>query len=150
MIIYWGFALETVEKIRVLADFGFAGRDPVRVKGRPVVPRDLLVALMAPYVPPITDFMAPPKNRPPDWVKEIVTEVRGTRDGKTITYRLGTLTCKGARPTGVAPARAAIWLAQKRIPSGVHPPELVLDPVPFFEELEQREIFTRVSVTEFL
>lgn len=147
---YWGMAKETVEKIRVLADFGFAGREPVEVKGQPVVPRDLLVALMSGYVPPITDFLAPPKNRPPDWTKEIVTEVRGIKDGQEMTYRLGTLTCKGALPTGVAPARAAIWLAEGRIPPGVHPPEAVLDPVPFFKELEQREIYTRVSVTEFL
>jgi len=147
---YWGMAKETVEKIRVLADFGFAGQEPVEVKGQPVVPRDLLVALMSGYVPPITDFLAPPENQPPDWVKEIVTEVRGTKDNRTVTYRLGTLTCKGALPTGVAPARAAVWLAERRIPPGVHPPEVVLDPGPFFKELEEREIYTQVSVTESL
>ncbi len=147
---YWGMAKETVGKIRVLADFGFAGREPVEVKGQGVVPRDLLVALMSRYVPPITDFLAPPKNQPPDWTKEIVTEVRGTKEGRTVTYRLGTLTCKGALPTGVAPARAAIWLAEGRIPLGVHPPEAVIEPEPFFKELEEREIYTQVSVTEFL
>ncbi|MEE8390298.1 MAG: saccharopine dehydrogenase NADP-binding domain-containing protein [Anaerolineae bacterium] len=147
---YWGMAPETVEKVRVLADFGFAGREPVGVKGQSIVPRDMLVAMMSDYVPPITDFLAPPKNQPPDWVKEIVTEVRGTKDEKTLTYRLGTLTCKGALPTGVAPARAAIWLAEGRIPPGVYPPEAALDPEPFFKELEGREIYTRVSVTQFL
>jgi saccharopine dehydrogenase (NAD+, L-lysine-forming) len=130
---YWGMAKETVEKIRVLADFGFAGRDPVEVKGQQVVPRDLLVALMSKYVPPITEFLAPPKNQPPDWTKEIVTEVRGMKDGRVVTYRLGTLTCKGALPTGVAPARAAIW-----------------EPESFFKELEEREIYTQVSVTQFV
>ncbi len=147
---YWGMAPETVEKVRVLADFGFAGRDPVDVKGQSIVPRDMLVAMMADYVPPSTDFLAPPKSKPPDWVKEIVTEVRGSKDGKEITYRLGTLTCKGALPTGVAPARAAIWLAEGRIPPGVHPPEAAIEPEPFFKELESREIYTRVSVTHFL
>ncbi len=147
---YWGMAKETVEKIRVLADFGFAGRDPVEVKGQSVVPRNLLVAMMSEYVPPITDFLAPPKTQPPDWAKEIVTEVRGTKDGKALTYRLGTLTCKGALPTGVAPARAALWLAEGRIPPGVHPPEAVIEPEPFFKELEGREIYTQVSVTAFL
>ena len=147
---YWGMAKETVEKICVLADFGFAGREVVEVGGRQVVPRDLLVALMSRYVPPITEFLAPPKNQPPDWTKEIVTEVRGEKDGKAVTYRLGTLTCKGALPTGVAPARAAIWLAEGRIPPGVHPPEAVIEPEPFFKELEEREIYTQVSVTEFL
>ncbi len=147
---YWGMAKETVDKIRVLADFGFAGREPVEVKGQMVVPRDLLVELMAGYVPPITDFLAPPKVRPPEWVKEIVTEVRGTKDGAAVTYRLGTLTCKGALPTGVAPARIAVWLAQGRIPPGVHPPEVVIEPEMFFAELAEREIVTQVSVTSFV
>ena len=147
---YWGMAQETVDKMRVLADFGFAGEEPVEVNGGPVVPRDLLVALMSQYVPPISDFLAPPKSKPPEWTKEIVTEVRGRKDGKQVVYRVGTLTCKGALPTGVAPARAAIWLAEGRIPPGVHPPEVVIDPLPFFKELEEREIYTQVGVTEFL
>jgi saccharopine dehydrogenase-like NADP-dependent oxidoreductase len=145
---YWGMAKETVEKIRVLADFGFAGREPVEVGGQQVAPRDLLVALMSKYVPSISEFLAPPKNQPPDWTKEIVTEVRGTKDGSAMIYRVGTLTCKGALPTGVAPARAAIWLAEGRIPPGVHPPEAVIEPEPFFRELEEREIYTQVSVTQ--
>jgi saccharopine dehydrogenase-like NADP-dependent oxidoreductase len=145
---YWGMAKETVEKVNVLVDFGFADREPVNVKGKPVAPRDLLVAMMSGFVPPITDFLAPPKTEPPDWTKEIVTEVRGTKDGKEITYRLGTLTCKGALPTGVVPARGAIWLAQGRIAPGVHPPELAIDPVPFFRDLENRDIYVQVSVTE--
>jgi len=147
---YWGMAKETVEKIRVLADFGFADDEPVEVRGQSVVPRDLLVAMMSEYVPPIDEFLAPPKTKPPDWAKEIVTEVRGTKGGKSLTYRLGTLTCKGALPTGVAPARAAIWLADGRISPGVRPPEAALDPEPFFKELEDREIYTQVSVTEFV
>ncbi len=147
---YWGMAREMVEKVRVLADFGFAGRDPVDVKGRSVVPRDLLVALVSGYVPSVVDLLAPPANQPPDWTKEIVTEVKGTREGQTLTYRLGTLTCKGALPTGVAPARTAIWLAEGRIPPGVHPPERVIEPEPFFKELESRDIYTQVSVTQFL
>ena len=119
---YWGMAKETVEKIRVLADFGFGSPKPVGVGSQQVVPRDLMITLLSSYVPPITDFLSPPKNQPPDWVKEIVTEVHGTKDGKSVVYRVGTLTCKGALPTGVAPAITAIWLAQGRIPSGVYPP----------------------------
>ena len=109
-----------------------------------------LVAMMADYVPPVTDFLAAPKTEPPDWVKEIVTEVRGTKDGQEVTYRLGTLTCKGALPTGVAPARAAVWLAQGRVMAGVHPPEVALEPQPFLKELEERQIYTQVTVTKML
>ncbi len=144
---YWGMAKETVEKVRVLADFGLNSREPVEVDGHPVRPRDLLVKLLADYVPPITEFLAPPKNRPPHWTKEIVTEVKGTRDGQEVTYRLGTLTVKGALPTGVAPAIAAIYLAEGRIPPGVYPPEQVIEPEPFFKELETREIITQVTIT---
>jgi saccharopine dehydrogenase-like NADP-dependent oxidoreductase len=109
-----------------------------------------MVALMADYVPPLTAFLDPPANEPPNWGKEIVTEVKGTSDGRTLTYRLGTLTVKGALPTGVAPSIAAQWLADGRIEPGVHPPELALIPEPFFKELEKRGIPTQVTVTEFI
>lgn len=147
---YWGMAKETVEKIRVLADFGFGERKPVDVHGQPVVPRDLMVTMLSEHVPPITDFLAPAAKQPPDWTKEIVTEVTGARDGKKATYRLGTLTCKGALPTGAAPAIAAVWMAEGRISPGVYAPEAALDPEPFFKELEERQIFTQVTVTTFL
>jgi saccharopine dehydrogenase-like NADP-dependent oxidoreductase len=145
---YWGMAPETVEKVKVLAEFGFAGRDPVQVRDTSIVPRDLLVTLMSRYVPPLTSFLDPPANQPPDWTKEIVTEIRGTREGKPVTYRLGTLTVKGALPTGVVPSIVAQWLAAGRIQPGVYPPERVLDPQTFFHELQQRGIVTRVTVTE--
>jgi len=144
---YWGMAKNTVEKVRVLTDFGFADKEPVDVKGKSVVPRDMMVSMLSGYVHSVTDLLAPAKTKPPDWVKEIVTEIHGTRDGKAVTYRMGTLTCRGALPTGAAPAIAAIWLAEGRIQPGVYAPEVALDPESFFKELEQREIFTQVSVT---
>lgn len=144
---YWGMAKETVDKISILAEFGLANRDPVKVKGSEVIPRQLLITLMDSYVPPITDFLAPPRNSPPDWVKEIVTEIKGRRDGEDVIYRLGSLTVKGALPTGVAPAIAAVWLAQGRIPPGVYPPEVVLEPRDFFLELDAYDIVTRVTET---
>ncbi len=147
---YWGMAKEMVDKVRVLAEFGLHRREPVVVNGQPVIPRDVILALLAGNVPPITDFLAPPDNQPPDWVEEIVTEVRGTKDGREITCRLGTLTVKDNLPTGVAPAIAAVWLAEGRIPAGVHPPEAVLDPETLFAELDQRGIPTQVTITNWL
>lgn len=144
---YWGMAKEMVEKLRVLAEFGFDGREPVDVDGTSVVPREFMVSMLSGYVHSVTDLLAPPKSQPPDWTKEIVTEVHGTKDGEEKIFRMGTLTCKGALPTGVAPAIAAVWLAEGRVDPGVYPPEAALDPVPFFKELEQRGIVTQVSVT---
>ncbi len=147
---YWGMAPETVEKVRILADFGFNGSEAVEVAGQMVVPRQVMVTLLDNFVPPLTDFLAPAKSKPPDWVKEIVTEIRGTVEGEPVTYRMGTLTCRGALPTGLAPALAAIWLADKRIEPGVHPPELAFDPVAFLKELEPYDIPTVVTVSRGL
>jgi len=144
---YWGMAQNTIERIKVLIDYGFASDEPVEVGELSVKPRDFLVTMLAGHVPSVTDLLAPPKNQPPDWTKEIVTEIRGSKDGKDITYRIGTLTCKGALPTGAAPAIAAIWLAEGRIDSGVYPPEACLDPEAFFKELEVHKILTQVTVT---
>ncbi len=144
---YWGMSPETVEKVRVLAEYGLNSTEPVEVKGVKVAPRDLMVTLLRKHEPPATDFLAPPANEPPDWTKEIVTEVKGTKDGQEVTYRLGTLTVKGALPTGASPAIIAIWLAEGRIPAGVHPPEQVIDPEDFFGELRKLGIETRVTVT---
>jgi saccharopine dehydrogenase (NAD+, L-lysine-forming) len=144
---YWGMAQKTVEKVRVLVDFGFASEEPVNVEGGSVKPRDMMISLLSGYVHSVTDLLAPPTAKPPDWAKEIVTEIHGTQDGKAATYRMGTLTCKGALPTGVAPAIAAIWLAEGRVDPGVFPPEACLDPEPFFKELEKHEILTQVTVT---
>lgn len=147
---YWGMSKAVVEKIRVLADFGFSSREPVVVNGQKVIPRQLMVTLLSGYVPSITEFLEPPQKHPPDWVKEIVTEVKGRVNGEDVVYRLGTLTVKGSLPTGVAPAVTALWLAQGRLPAGVYPPEAVIDPIPFFKELEDREIPTQVTFTEWL
>jgi saccharopine dehydrogenase-like NADP-dependent oxidoreductase len=147
---YWGMAQKAVEKVQVLAEFGFDSRDPVMVNGTSVIPRELMVSMLSGYVPSITELLAPPKAQPPDWVKEIVTEVRGVKGGEDVIYRLGTLTCKGALPTGVGPAVGAIWLAEGRIAPGVYPPEAVIEPEPFFKELEKRKIFTKVTVTKMI
>ncbi len=146
---YWGMPKAAVDKIRVLTDLGFASKEPVEVKGLKVVPRDVLLAMLAPYVPPLSAFLEGPGDR--TWRKEIVTEVKGVRDHKVLVYRLGTLTHHGALPTGVAPSIAAQWLAAGRIEQkGVMPPEVALAPEPFFKELAARGIETKVTVTEQL
>jgi saccharopine dehydrogenase (NAD+, L-lysine-forming) len=147
---YWGLSEEALLKIKLFADVGLTNSEPVDVNGTSVRPRDLLVKLMAPYTPSLDVFMAEPAD-PTDWKKEIVTEVSGTQDGGRVTYRLGTLTAVGSRPTGVAPAIIAHWLASGHIwGAGVFPSEAVVDPEPFFAELAKRDIYTQVSVTQNL
>ena len=147
---YWGLSEAALNKIKLFADLGFSSPDVLDVKGVQVRPRDLFVKLMSPYTPPLDAFVAEPAD-PRAWKKEIVTQVTGTRDGKRVTYRLGTLTAVGSRPTGVAPAIVAHWLAAGRISEpGVWPPELAVEPEPFFAELAQRDILTQVSIVQGL
>jgi hypothetical protein len=107
------------------------------------------------FTPSCTSLIRPKGSYPsPSSRKTVVHELYhtgGNNENRRIGRRgeVGTLTCREL-PTGVAPARAAVWLAEGRIPLGVHPPEAVLDPVPFFKELERREIYPPVSITEFL
>jgi saccharopine dehydrogenase-like NADP-dependent oxidoreductase len=144
---YWGMDPETVAKVRVLADFGFDAADPINVRGAEVSPRDFTIEMMGGYVPSAIDMLTTPPNPPGDLAKEIVSEVNGTVDGAPVTYRMGMLTHKGALPTGVLPARGAAWQAAGKVAPGVLPPELAFDPVPFLEELQERDIITRVTVT---
>ncbi len=147
---YWGMGKETVDKVRVLADFGFDGREPLTVNGVEIAPRDFMVAMMVDFVPTSMDFLTAAANEAGDWAKEIVSEVKGTIGGETVVYRMAMLTLKGSLPTGVLPARAAVWQAAGKVPAGVYPPELAFDPQPFLKELEERDIQTRVTVTRGL
>lgn len=147
---HWGMPEAVVAKVNALAELGFAGRDPMIINGAAIIPRDVMIALMGKHVPPVTAFLKPTTRRPPDWAKEIVTEVKGSKNGRTILYRIGTLTANSPLPTGVVPARGAVWQADRRVPPGVHPPEQAFDSAPFLKELENREIYTQVTVTEML
>ncbi len=147
---YWGMDRETVERVRVLADFGFDRTEPVAVGAETVVPRDVMIAMMADFVPSAYAILTAPENPPGDWAKEIVSVVSGTADGAPVTYRMGMLTLKGALPTGALPARAAAWMAAGMVAPGVHPPELAFEPEPFLKELEERGIITQVTVSNTL
>lgn len=144
---YWGMSSEAFAKVKLLADLGFAGADPVDVKGMQVRPRDMLIALMAEYIPPLDAFVQEAAD-PTRWTKEIVTEVKGTKNGEPLVYRMGTVTAIGSLPTGVAPSIAAQWLASGKITGpGVYPSEAIVEPVSFFGALRERGIITRESVS---
>ena len=147
---YWGMDQGIVEKVRVLAEFGFDQPDPISVGSVEVSPRDVTIEMMADFVPSAFDMLVTPANEPGDWAKEIVADVTGTVDGEPIRYRMSVLTLKGALPTGTLPARAATWMAAGKVAPGVHPPELAFDPEPFLRELEERGIQTQVTVTRSL
>jgi len=147
---YWGMDKGIVEKVRVLAEFGFDSPEPISVRGVEVSPRDFTIEMMADFVPSSFEMLTTPANEPGDWAKEIVSDVTGTIDGEPVRFRMGLLTLKGALPTGTLPARAATWMAAGKVAPGVHPPELAFDPEPFLEELKERGIETQITVTKGL
>ena len=77
----------------------------------------------------------------------------GTKDGVPTRLRLdatawpSTELGVGGGTVAVAapPAVVARWLADNAIPPGVHPPETVIEPQPFYEELARRGITTTLS-----
>jgi saccharopine dehydrogenase-like NADP-dependent oxidoreductase len=141
----WGMSPGAFAKVKLLADLGFANPEPADVQHGGVSPRDMLVTLLADHVPSLDAFVQEPED-PTRWAKEIVTEIRGTRDGQRLTYRLGTLTAIGSLPTGVAPSIVAQGLASGRIAGpGVFAPEAIIEPVPVFEALAEQGIVTRES-----
>ena len=59
---YWGMDPKTVEKVRVLADFGFDGSDPISVRGIEVSPRDFTIEMMGDFVPSAIEMLTAPPN----------------------------------------------------------------------------------------
>ncbi len=57
----------------------------------------------------------------------------------------------GSVMTGIPPAIVAAWIAKGELRApGVHAPESVVEPEPFFRELDQRNIGTRIAVEQSL
>src|SRR3989475_2294946 len=130
-----GFSREFIKTLAGLIQLGFASRTPIRVGQRSVVPYDVTSAVI--------DALPKPKDPVLD-VDIQRCEFTGTRGGKagTLTYHCisspnmdWVIDC-GAVGSGTPPAIAAAWIAKGKITArGVVPPEVAVDPLPFFREL---------------
>jgi saccharopine dehydrogenase-like NADP-dependent oxidoreductase len=143
-----GWDDDFVAKTRFLIDAGFAGKKPVRVGGKDVVPRDLSVSLLNRFIPS-------------DKVKindtEILNvEITGRKGGK---YRKLNVYCQaftnkknnipaGSWDTGVPPSVAAQEIISGSVnKKGVLSPEKCITPQIFFKGLKRRKIivFTKMK-----
>lgn len=144
---HFGFTPEVLAKLKTLADLGFASNEPVDVRGTQVVPRDALVAVLTRQAQ-----AAAPSS--PEGAEELVTVVEGTDESGAVTVTLRTMNVTprwgldpGSVMTGVPPSIVAGWIARGDLHApGVHAPESVVEPEPFFRELAARNIRTRVAV----
>jgi len=148
-ISFFGYSEKALRQLQFLAQIGMAATDPVEVRGARVRPRDVLIEVLK---------RAPQTGRTGSLgFKDIVTEVRGTRAGKTVAGRVET-TCWPHKAWGLSggtllvaspPAIVARWLARGQVrQAGVLPPEQAVDAAAFFRDLEARGVRTTVAVAE--
>ena len=148
-ISFFGYSEKALRQLQFLAQLGLAGSEPVEARGVAVRPRDVLIEVLK---------RAPQSERTRSLgFKDIVTEVRGTRNGRAVEGRVETTAWPhqaygisgGTLLVATPPAIVARWLAQGTIASaGVQPPERAVEAAPFFRELESRGARTTVSVAE--
>jgi saccharopine dehydrogenase (NAD+, L-lysine-forming) len=117
---------------------GLASRDPVMTSSGPVVPREALAAVL--------NRLSAADGEPSD--REVIdVRVAGSSGGSPATYRsLASLEpppeglSAGAFGTAIPIATTARWLAEGRVPPGVHPPETAFDPAAFVADLEREGV----------
>jgi saccharopine dehydrogenase-like NADP-dependent oxidoreductase len=136
-------------KLKFLIALGLAREQPVLVKGAPVTPRDVLLALVSaqPTPPPgeVDDL---------DLVRAIVRGKVGGRavkfvvDSEAPAYKRWNVS-GGTLDTAVPAALCARWIATgKMARRGVLPPEQALAPEPFMEALARYGLRFRVTREE--
>jgi lysine 6-dehydrogenase len=126
------------EGFAFLIQTGLASRDPVMTANGPVVPREVLAAVL--------NRSAPPGGAPSD--REVIdVRVTGTKDGRDAVHRsLASFRpspeglSAGAFGTAIPIAIAVRWLAEGRVPAGVHPPETAFEAEAFVAELEREGV----------
>src|SRR5262245_32013861 len=121
-----------------LVEMGLASRDPVMTSNGPVVPRDVLAAVL--------NGLSTPDGEPAD--REVIdVRVAGRRDGAEAVFRgLAGFSpspeglSAGAFGTAIPIATTVRWLAEGRVPPGVHPPETAFEAAAFVEDLEREGV----------
>jgi lysine 6-dehydrogenase len=144
----WRLALPPAiaQGFRLLVDLGLAGTEPVDTPAGPAVPRDVLRAVLA---------RVPPPQGPPRDAEILLVRARGTSDGRPATFTAEARyqpqpegISAGAFGTAIPIAVAARWLAEGRVPSGVHPPESALPAEEFVDELVGEGVVFRTTLEE--
>jgi saccharopine dehydrogenase-like NADP-dependent oxidoreductase len=149
-ITFFGYAEAALRKLQFLAELGLAGTEPVEVDGVRVRPRALLMQLLR---------QLPQAHEKPvsKGYKAVITEAEGEAGGRPVLMRAETFggphrdwgISGGTLLVAAPPAIVARWLASGSVDRpGVWPPEQVIEPQPFFDELTRRGFTTRLTRTE--
>ncbi len=136
----WRLALPRAvhEGFALLVGVGLASRDPVMTSNGPVVPREVLAAVL--------QGMPVPDGEPND-VEFLDVRVSGEKDGRPAVAReLARFQpspeglSAGAFGTAIPIAVTARWQAAGRVGAGVHPPETAFEPGMFVADLEREGV----------
>lgn len=128
---------EFTHTISTMVRLGLAEREEIAVGQRRVSPFEVLSAVV--------------ESLPKETVLDVdiqEVEVEGRKDNETVRLKYDAITFPhkrwniggGTVDTGVPPSIAAQWIASGKIGlKGVVPPELCVDPLPYFRELNLRD-----------
>ena len=130
------------DRVQAFADLGLLSEEPVLVKGRKVVPRDVFHALFAPRI-------AEPDVRDVAVSRAVALGLKGGRRAEATVemfdwYDERTGFTAMERTTGWHAAIVAAMIARGEIPPGAHPVETGVPPKRFVEEARKRGL----SITE--
>jgi saccharopine dehydrogenase-like NADP-dependent oxidoreductase len=145
-----GLPMEFHDKLKFLMSLGFGTKEKVSTADGAISPRKMLAAMLAKFPIPEVE---------PDDCEVVRVDVAGLRAGRKTLVRLETtvysdkrwqVSC-GALDTGVPPSIVAQMIMSGAIKeTGVLPPEVAVDPQPFFQELAKRNIIMRKISEEVL
>jgi lysine 6-dehydrogenase len=125
------YPVEEYEAIKFLSMMGMGSEEPLNVKGREIVPRDFLIAMLTARPP-----YQPPQGRPIS--SSMICEVKGKKDGKNMTIKQYFNGFMGPS-TGLPCSLGAEWIVKGKITrKGVVFPEECIEPKPFLEEAYSR------------
>jgi lysine 6-dehydrogenase len=128
------------DKLKFLAELGFAEEKKRTIEGAEISPRKFLLSLLGEL---------PQAEGDADDCDIIRVEVRGRKNGRKVECRIESIVrphsrwkvSAGALDTGVPASIIAQMIAQGQIKErGVYPPETCVDPEAYFKELASREM----------
>jgi saccharopine dehydrogenase-like NADP-dependent oxidoreductase len=148
-----GFPSADFATFKTLKSLGFADTTEIPVGDAHVSPLDYLTAM---YQRAISKSRGEPPPREEYEYDAFRIDVIGIRKESpaTITYHIITWNdpergLSSARDTAVPPSVVSQWQATEKIRGvGVFPPEAVVDPIPFFQEVGKRKIRVEEHFTE--
>jgi saccharopine dehydrogenase (NAD+, L-lysine-forming) len=148
-----GFPSADFTTFKTLKSLGFADTTEIPVGGAHVSPMDYLTAMYQRAISKSRGEPAPREEYEYDAFRIDVTGLR-RESPATITYHIITwndpeIGLSSARDTAVPPSIVSQWQATEKIRgAGVFPPEAVVDPIPFFQEVGKRKIRVEEQFTE--